>query len=510
MKKWLTVLCLVGFVHLGFASQLVISIPPKWQQALPEKGRLFVFFAHRTQPEPRFRIGWAGPNPMPFFAVDVTRLQRIGRIVVPDSIIGYPISRLRQLPGGTYVLQALLDVDTTYSFINAPGNLYSTPRTVQWKPGGGDTLHVQLTQRIPPERLPKGSQFVRFVKIKSRLLSNFWKRVVYVRAGIILPRDYYAHPAKTYPVVYRIGGFHTRYTAVFQMMKDGHPFRRAWEDSTVPPMIVVQLDGEAPFGDSYQMNSANNGPYMDVLLQELIPAIERQFRAVRNARGRFLTGESTGGWVSLALQIWNPDVFNGAWSFCPDAVDFHYLQLVDIYNDSSAFVNEYGYERPSMRMTDGEPVFSIRQEIYMENVMGRTNRFVTSGGQWGSWNAVFGPRGADGLPRPIWDPWSGKLDTAVAAYWKRFDLLAYLKAHWSTVGPRLQGKLHTWMGDMDSFYLDNALRNLQRFLAQTTNPHSDAQIFFQPDAGHCWHGITWAERFKQMAKRYRQHAKTSP
>ncbi|HFB67663.1 MAG TPA: hypothetical protein ENJ66_01760, partial [Calditrichae bacterium] len=85
MKKWLTVLCLVGFVHLGFASQLVISIPPKWQQALPEKGRLFVFFAHRTQPEPRFRIGWAGPNPMPFFAVDVTRLQRIGRIVVSDS-----------------------------------------------------------------------------------------------------------------------------------------------------------------------------------------------------------------------------------------------------------------------------------------------------------------------------------------------------------------------------------------------------------------------------------------
>ena len=333
---------------------------------------------------------------------------------------------------------------------------------------------------------------------------------MYVSAGIILPRDYYAHPAKTYPVVYRIGGFHTRYTAVFQMMKDGHPFRRAWEDSTVPPMIVVQLDGEAPFGDSYQMNSANNGPYMDVLLQELIPAIEHQFRAVRNGRGRFLTGESTGGWVSLALQIWNPDVFNGAWSFCPDAVDFHYLQLVDIYNDSSAFVNEYGYERPSMRMTDGEPVFSIRHEIYMENVMGRTNRFVTSGGQWGSWNAVFGPRGADGLPRPIWDPWSGKLDTAVAAYWKPFDLLAYLKAHWSTVGPRLQGKLHIWMGDMDSFYLDNALRNLQRFLSQTTDPHSDAQIFFQPDAGHCWHGITWAERFKQMAQRYRQEAKTSP
>jgi len=146
----------------------------------------------------------------------------------------------------------------------------------------------------------------------------------------------------------------------------------------------------------------------------------------------------------------------------------------------------------------------------MENVMGRTNRFVTSGGQWGSWNAVFGPQGKDGLPRPIWDPWSGKLDTAVTAHWKQYDLLAYLKANWPMVGPRLQGKLHIWMGDMDSFYLDNALRNLQRFLAQTVNPRSDARIFFQPDAGHCWHGITWAERLKQMAKRYRQDAETAP
>jgi len=257
MKKWLTVFFWACFIHAGLASQLIISIPPKWKQQLPPKGRLFVFFAHRAQPEPRFRIGWAGPNPMPFFAVDISRLQRLGNIVVPDSIIGYPISRLRQLPGGTYVLQALLDVDTTYSFINAPGNLYSTPRTIQWKPGVEDTIHIQVSRRIPPERLPKGTRFIRFVKIKSRLLSNFWKRDMYVRAGIVLPREYYSNPSKKYPVVYRIGGFHTRYTAVLQMMKEQHPFRHAWEDSTVPPMIVVQLDGEAPFGDSYQMNSAS-------------------------------------------------------------------------------------------------------------------------------------------------------------------------------------------------------------------------------------------------------------
>ncbi len=504
LVRWLIIGAVVFGIQTTDASQIIVSITPEVREQLPQTGRLFLFFARNATPEPRLRIGWAGPNPMPFFAVDVRQLPRIDTFTVPDSILGYPIKRLRQLPRGQYVVQALLDSDTLFSYLNAPGNYYSTPRKITWDRNTADTVRLILSRRISPEALPPDSGSIRFVEIKSQLLSSFWNRPMVLRAGVILPRDYDANPQQYYPVVYHIGGFHTRYTAVRQLMEPGHPFRQAWESPDVPQMIVVQLDGESPFGDCYQMNSDNNGPYMDALLQELIPAIESRFRAVGKPAGRFLTGESTGGWVSLALQIWNPTFFNGAWSFCPDAVDFHYLQLVDIYNDSSAFVNEFGYQRPSMRMTDGEPVFSIRQEIWMENVMGRTNRFVTSGGQWGSWNAVFGPRGKNGLPKPIWDPWSGQIHREVANHWRKYDLLDYLKTHWETVGSQLQGKLHIWMGDMDSFYLNNALRNLEQFLKQVNHPVADARIYFQPGAGHCWLGITWAERLQQMARRFQE------
>ncbi len=496
---WIIILSplLVGSVF----SQITISIPDQFQAQLPTSGRLFLIFANAQHPEPRFRIGSAGPQAIPFFAIDVKQQDWSHPIQLPDTMLGYPVKRLRALPVGNYVVQAVLDVDTTFSYLNAPGNLFSRPVSLQHFSVQHDSLMIELTYKIPPETLPENTRFIQFVQMKSRLLSRFWKREVFLRAGIILPRTYHAQPGRKFPVVYRIGGFHTRYTAVQNMMQDAHPFKKAWEAADAPQFIVVQLDGEAPFGDSYQMNSANNGPYMYATLKELIPYIERKFRTYQDAKHRFLTGESTGGWVSLALQIWNPTYFNGAWSFCPDAVDFHYLQLVDIYQDTSAFYNEFGYVRPSMRQTDGEPVFSIQQEIWMENVMGRTNRYVASGGQWGSWNAVYGPRGKDGLPRPIWDPWTGRIDTSVVAHWRRYDLLAYLKSHWSEIGAQLQGKLHIWMGDMDSFYLNNALRNLAAFLKAVDNPPSDARIFFQPGAGHCWHGITWTERLQQMQQR---------
>ncbi len=469
--------------------------------SLPVHGRLFVILNSTAEREPRFGIGWADPKADPFFAKDIFGWNGKAALSFGEEAIGFPIESINKLAPGAYYAQALYDVDTTFSFINAPGNFYSAPMKIEIAAGGKQSFRLTLDQRIPEEQLPQDTEYVKYVRIQSRLLSEFWKKPMYLRAAAILPKGYEQEPQRRYPVRYTIGGYHSRYTNAERMMREGSSFRNDWLSDECPRMLLVHLDGEAPFGDSYQVNSANNGPYGDATIQELIPQIEKKFRALATPQSRFLEGGSTGGWVALALQIFYPDFFNGAWSFCADGVDFRYFQLVNVYSDDNAFVNEHGYERPSMRDTDGEPRFSMRHEMMMERVLGRGNTFVTSGGQWGAWNAVYSPRATNGWPQAIWDSWTGKIDHQIAEAWRPYDLREVLANNWPQLGPKLQGKLHIWMGDMDNFYLNNAMRLLEKFLNETQNPKSDARLFFAPGEGHCWQGISEIDMMREMAAR---------
>jgi len=296
-----------------------------------------------------------------------------------------------------------------------------------------------------------------------------------------------------------IGGFGVRYTAVQSLMRTGSPFRAAWtaEDADAPRMLLLHLDGAGPFGDPYQVNSANNGPFGDAVTQELVPHVEREFRGVGTGDARVLDGSSTGGWVSLALQMFYPDVFNGAWASCPDSVDFRAFQRVDIYGDASAYLDERGGEQASARNLDGSVRFTMRHELGMENVLGAGGNWTTSGRQWGAWNAVYGPRGAEGQPVPLWDPQTGRIDPIVARHWERYDLRLQLERQWDTLAPKLDGKLNIWVGDMDNYFLNEAVHLFEQFL--TTRPSFDARVVFGQDRGHCWTGIPDGEMMREMA-----------
>ena len=259
-----------------------------------------------------------------------------------------------------------------------------------------------------------------------------------------------------------------------------------WIDSTEGPQIItVFLDGEGPFGDSYQMDSENSGPYGEALINELIPHIESKYRGTDDATTRFVDGCSTGGWVSLGLQLYYPDVFNGVFSYSPDAIEFENYQLINIYKDSNAFVNEYGYPRPVMRDTNGEPMLSLKDFIQYENVLGDSNSYLNSGGQFSAHTALYSPKGDNGLPKPLFDPQTGAIDPTVAEHWKKYDFKIYAQQNWETLGPKLQGKVFIWMGDMDNFYLNPATRTFADFLEGTKNPKSDADIVFSAMEGHC-------------------------
>ena len=473
-----------------------VSIKPNLVST-PQTGRLFVTLARVDKPEPRSTISRAGLDAPFTFARDVNGLDSSAPSVLDEHAFTFPITNLSELPAGDYFVQALLDSSRDLRSLNAPGNLYSGAKRLHVDPAQTDVIKLELNHEIPPEKPPAETAQIKFVKLQSKLLSEFHHRPIYLRAGVILPRDYDREPDRKYPLWVRIGGLNARYTTVFSLMSSKSDFYQAWQAKDAPQMILLFLDGAGPFGDPYQVNSANNGPYGDAITQELIPAVEHQFRAIGEPRARVLSGLSTGGWASLALQVFYPDYFNGTWTFCPDGVDFRAFELVNIYDDVNAYTNRYGFERPSDRTVTGDVRLTMRREVGVENLLGLENSWTMSGQQWGAWNATYGPRGSDGRPVPLWDPQTGVINHEVAEQWKKYDLRLYLEKNWPTLGPKLQGKLHISVGDADNYYLNNAVHLLDGFLSHADPPFK-GRIVYGPGKGHGWTDITVAEMMKEM------------
>jgi hypothetical protein len=477
--------------------QFEVSVVPGLLQA-PRDGRLIVVLGRAEKPEPRFSIGSTGMDAPPILGRDVRNFFPGVIATVDETAAIFPLESLWKLPARDYFVQAVFIHNEDLRLHDAPGNLYSPAKKVHLDPARGGRIQLELTAKIPPERLPPETEYIKYVKIQSQLLSQFHGRPIYLRAGIILPKGYNNEPERRYPLRVRIGGYGTRYTVVERLMAEGSEFRRAWFSDQAPHMILLQLDGAGPYGDPYQINSANNGPYGDAIVKELIPYVERRFRAIGEPGARVLEGGSTGGWVALALQIFYPDFFNGVWSYCPDSVDFRAFQLVNIYEDKNAYINRNGFERPAARQLNGDVRYTMRHECQMENVLGRGDSWAMSGGQWGAWNAAYGPRGDDGRPVPLWDPKTGEINQRAIEHWKKYDLRLILERNWKELGPKLRGKLRIWVGEADNYFLNNAVHLLEEFLRRADPPY-DGKIVYGPGEGHCWRGLTELEVSREMA-----------
>jgi S-formylglutathione hydrolase FrmB len=373
----------------------------------------------------------------------------------------------------------LWDQDQEESRTDAPGNFYSDKKEVILN--YSKTVSFTLNHRIEPRSLDN-HPLLKYVSITSDTLSTWWGKPVELKASVLLPHQY--DPDKAYAVRYNVAGYGGRYTRVNRLVRD-NDFMAWWDSPEAPQIINVFLDGEGPFGDSYQMDSDNSGPYGYSLIHELIPSIESTYRGSDSMETRFVDGCSTGGWVSLGLQLYYPDTFNGVFSYSPDAIDFENYQLINIYKDKNAFINEYGYLRPVMRDTNGEPLLSLKEFIAYENVFGSADSYLNSGGQFSAHTALYSPKGANGLPKPMLDPYSGDIDPEVARSWEKYDFKKYTEKNWPVLGPKLQGKIYIWMGDMDHFYLNTGTRGFAEFIESTENPKSDAVIEFTPMQGHC-------------------------
>ena len=506
----------------------------------PVTGRVFVIISKVDNPEPRLQAGsWR--EHAEFIARDADLGP--GQSTTLDALtLGFPLRSVRELPAGDYYVQAVFNVYTRFQradghtvfahmdqwegqqFNKSPGNLFSQVRQFHLDPLAGYEIQLSLENVIPPIQMPSDTQYVKHIKIQSRLLTSFWGHPMYLGATVLLPEGYDAHPNAHYPVVYQQGHFTLGAPLGFSTEPapdtgrrlpegriSGQALYKRWTSPNFPRMIAVTFQHPTPFfDDSYAVNSANNGPYGDAIMQELIPYIEQRFRIIRQPYARVLTGGSTGGWESLALQVFHPEFFGGTWTFYPDPVDFTRYQMVDIYNDVSAFLAP-GYdppipERPMERTSEGQVDMTMRQMSQLEDVLGSHGR---SGQQFEAWEAVYGPAGTDGYPKPLWDKQSGRIDPQVAVYMRDngFDLRYYLEKNWATIGPQLVGKLHIYCGDMDNYYLNLAVYRLEDFLRGTSNPaYGGSFEYGRPMKGHGWSPLNQAELVTTMADYITKHA----
>jgi hypothetical protein len=521
----LTLLTLLGTLTPGGAAAAQSSTPPAPRveisfasaaRAEPVTGRVYLALS-RTSSATSTPIQQTDETGVPLFGVDVSNLAAGAAAVIDADAFGYPVRSLKDIPPGEYWAQPFVNVYTKFAradghtvwlhmdqwegqnWKRSPGNLYGDPVRITIDPRRPATIRLTADRVIPPIVVPPDSGNVRRIRIQSAILTKWWGHPIHLGATVLLPRGYDEHPGVKYPVVYEEGHFSLRAPRV-----GSTPY---WNSDSTPRMLVVTLQHPSPYyDDSYGVNSANNGPFGDAIMQELIPAVESKFRVIGQPWARLLTGGSTGGWISLAKQILYPDFYGGVWSLCPDAVDFRYHQIVDVYADTNAYWLDRGWmkiDRPTQRKPDGNIQAMMKDENWFELAVGNHSR---SGGQWDIWEATYGPVGADGYPVRIWDKQTGVIDHRVAEYWKQhYDLRQILETNWSTLGPKVADKINVYVGDADSYYLNMGVHLLENFLKTTTSPKWTGEVVFQPMAPHCW-GPPMNELMAKMTAHMEKHA----
>jgi len=528
MKNILLVL-LFGVLQSASAQQFTIQLPKSLSDK-PLDGRLLLLLSTKPGTEPRFQVD-DDTRTQQVFGIDVEGWMPGTTKTIDARAFGYPVESLKQIKDGSYQVQALLHIYETFKrkdghvvklpmdrgegqhWNTAPGNLYSVPAAVRFFGGKTAMQSIQLSKVIPPIKQPEDSKYVKHIRIQSALLTEFWGRPMFLGAHVLLPEGWDTHPDVKYPLaIYHghfpddFGGWRTTppdenlvpdtvkrfnligYNKIVQ--QEAYDFYKMWTGSDFPRVIAVEIQHANPFyDDSYAVNSENIGPYGDAITYELIPEIEKQFRGIGQGWARFMYGGSTGGWEALAAQVFYPDQYNGSYAACPDPIDFNHYMTVNIYKDKNAYYDEGPFRktlRPGHRNYLGHVSAMVKDMNQRELALGTKSR---SGDQWDIWDAVYSPVGKDGYPKPVFNKVTGEINREVATYWKEhFDLTHIISRDWHKIGDKLKGKIHLYVGDMDNFYLNNAVYSAEDMLKGLKNPDCQCEVDYGDRAEHCWNG----------------------
>lgn len=530
MKK---ILLLFGLLlHISFlliGQTFEVTLPAELSKQ-PLDGRLLIMLSKNPAGEPRFQIS-DGQETQQIFGMDVDGWKPGTTVRLNANAFGYPVESIQKIKSGTYTVQALLHIYETFKRKDghqvklpmdrgegqhwniAPGNIYSQPVAVNFKNDASFKINIKINKVIPPIKEPEDTKYLKHIKIQSKLLTEFWGRPMYLGAHVLLPEGWDTHPDVKYPLAIfhghfpdDFGGWRTElpdpslkpdtvkrfnligYNKIVQ--QEAYDFYKKWTGPNFPRVIAIEIQHANPYyDDSYAVNSANLGPYGDAITYELIPEIEKRFRGIGKGWARFMYGGSTGGWEALAAQVFYPDEYNGSYAACPDPIDFHHYMTVDLYNDKNAYYREGPFRstmRPGHRNYLGHVDAMVRDMNHRELALGSKSR---SGDQWDIWEAVYSPVGSDGYPVRIFDKKTGDINKRIVEHWREnYDLTHIIQRDWPKIGEKLKGKIHLYVGDMDNYYLNNAVYNAEDMLKQLKNPSCNCEVDYGDRAEHCWNG----------------------
>ncbi|KAK3070567.1 hypothetical protein LTR53_010226 [Teratosphaeriaceae sp. CCFEE 6253] len=404
------------------------------------------------------------------------------------GVWGYPNASLDAVEAGDYTLQAFLtpyeraersDGSVVYvKFpcgdgalpVDGPGSL-TTVATNVTVTGAQQTIKLTFTDITPVDAFngteiggcSQGNyldtEYLKYVKIRSPVLSAFWNRDMYVGANVLLPHGYDANDTGTrYPVLYHQNHWAGGAGAYNYAGRDVN-FTAAWESGIIPA-TNISAERETP-----KMIIQNIGPYGDALNEELIPHLDELFNTIAAPYARVQDGGSTGGWESIANLIFRPDLFGVCFSSYPDSLDFHRHQAIPLYSASNAYVLPSGENITSIREAiDGvlTNVTAVSQENHWELTFGTSSRSQL---QWDVWNAVFGAQGYNNYPLEPWDKVTGEIFPAAVEYWKPMDLGRHVATNWDNelnLGEALTGRIYVYVGSWDNYFLNEGVQEFQK------------------------------------------------
>ncbi len=437
----------------------------------PFSGRVYILLSDKSSTSLLERLrhrppgDWPWTSKQPIFSLDVVDWKP-GRPLRVREPRGFPYA-LKDLPPKRYQIRAVMHANALIAHSpGAPGNFYGDWIQRDLDPSEGGIVKLHIDRRIKTERPKPPIDRVVEVRLRSKCLSSFHGRDVFMRAMVRLPEAYAEQPDRRFGAIYIIPGFGGD---DFQSLR----MARMLGKSSVP-FVHVGLDASCPLGHHVFADSDNNGPWGRALTEELIPHLEEKFRLVPEAHGRFLYGHSSGGWSSLWLQVSYPKLFGGVWAGSPDPVDFHDFCGVNLYDPkTNLYTDGEGKPRPQIRHA-GRIRLSFKDFAQLEDVIG-------PGGQLHSFEAVFGSRSSDGTPRLLFDRRTGEINAREVDAWRRYDIVAKIEREWDALGPKLAGKITVIMGQEDNFYLEGATERLKATLKRLG---SDARVFIVPGFDH--------------------------
>lgn len=495
MQRWMLRFFIVQLLMLAAASASPADvIRVRMDSAVelePQSGRVIVCLIIESGLYWEQRSPLSAPffeSPQPILSIAVDAFGPGSSVELSDQagvMFGGPLDALH----GRARVQAIFDYDTTErSHEQGLGNVFSDVVDIEFT-GEDEEITLALTHRVRKPELPIDKANLRWVEFRSEMLSEFYGRDVYHRAGVALPPGYLdeSHHRREWPALYVIPGFGARHEMAWGW---AHMYEAKDIEDMAPIAVAIVLDPESPLGHHGFVDSPNHGPRGTAFVEELVPHLEQEFRLVAKPEARLLTGHSSGGWSSLWLQLHWPEVFGACWSSAPDPIDFHAFQMIDLYADENAFVMADGSPTPSFRIqtdVDEEHVaMSVREEIQMEHALHPQGG---SGQQWDAWMAMFSPKDpATGFPKRLIDAKTGTVDREAFEHWKSFDITRLVAEDWSRYGPIITERVRLACGELDDYYLHRAVKRFRdmvraRHAEQESTP-GDGYIDLYPNATH--------------------------